>query len=1114
MNGFVRHVCWNPSDRDYFIKVEALTGTRASFLAVHTPVGALRFGGTRALPEGQATEKHLLEDLLVRRHAVVLVEGEPGSGKSHLIRWLGVRWPKEDRDHLVMVPRADGSLKGTLRVLVRELGKRYGEGFERLGASSDLSESGQAASILGKLSVLMRKSSYAEGVTIPPHQEFLDKYSAWCFLEHRGVKELWDAPAAIVRQMRGGVDRGDQASFGFEPGHVVDMVRAIRKVEPLGKPQGFDLKATRLLTEVGREIEECERLHGGSIVAGGWSAVASSAMPRITEFAAALEARRDAAIQGVLGVQPGELQARFQDARRALKADGKRLVLLLEDLTNLQGVDLQLVEALLPNPEVEGNEALCDLVAVIGITRRYYRQVFEGVGNIEDRLHLHINLSRTLDNIKSGEVSILAGTEDRARFVANYFNAVRLGKERVEEWYGAGGDIEARPNACKGCEHRERCHASFGAVDGVAGEGQVGLYPLSRLAVERFWENLREPGGDRLVRSPRGLLQNVVSEVLASASQLAEGVFPPPELLRGNEIEVIHAPPELRKVSRKISDADEARRLEDVALWWGTGDDVAWDKSEIGPGANVFAYGGVPQGVMAAFAVHWPGEHPVVHTEANDRLGPQPVPSAALPIHPPPPPRLGQDTAPSILPEPRPVPPVPLASPPRPPLAEKHQSLLKALDTWLREPGTGIAQAQEWDKYLFSCVSASRDSEGRSQPGWASVFTKENVTFGKPRMTGLQFCARPTQTLHEGLHALVWLRHANGLSREQRLSKLADLSIFQRSLAEEARAHVDARVTAWKAAIGGDPVEIGIRADLHGALLSGETAVRDPSFRYWGGAISTRRGGNEGDEPGLLGRDEKWGRLVVEWRRRHDRIIDLVRTWAHVGQQGKEGRGTLVDPVVVRDAVEAAMAEVGVWDVVLKGSLPAGLPEWLLLAEFVELLRTTFTAAVSNDFKRVKEQIRSINLSSGGQDAEAYVADVAKLIDRLRGLYSSELVGNDARLKWEQALDDARKQLGGAAGMSKRIRVVDEVLARLPEDEVVHSLTEQLEIALAVNAKDLAEVARLVRAALQVIEHAHQSAAVLIRSDSKSAAVADLDADNNRLRSLADAVRALGKERR
>ena len=100
------------------LSTEALEGDAKLFLATHVPVADFHVGGSLAsdvVPNGERGLLHALAKLGMR-HAFCVVEGEPGSGKSHLIRWLKVKWPAQE-DLVLLIQRLDGSLQGTLRQL-------------------------------------------------------------------------------------------------------------------------------------------------------------------------------------------------------------------------------------------------------------------------------------------------------------------------------------------------------------------------------------------------------------------------------------------------------------------------------------------------------------------------------------------------------------------------------------------------------------------------------------------------------------------------------------------------------------------------------------------------------------------------------------------------------------------------------------------------------------------------------------------------------------------------------------------------------------------------------------------------------------------------------------
>ena len=90
-----------------------------------------------------STDDALLADLSrpETRHAFCVIEGEPGAGKSHLIRWLQVKWTGSDL--VMLIERADGSLTGTLRQLRDQLGQKYAHLFANLAHSIEATFDGR-----------------------------------------------------------------------------------------------------------------------------------------------------------------------------------------------------------------------------------------------------------------------------------------------------------------------------------------------------------------------------------------------------------------------------------------------------------------------------------------------------------------------------------------------------------------------------------------------------------------------------------------------------------------------------------------------------------------------------------------------------------------------------------------------------------------------------------------------------------------------------------------------------------------------------------------------------------------------------------------------------------
>ena len=88
---FSGHRCWQQERIGVVISKLALSVDRAEFLATHMPMRRILYERSpQRIP--RIDETSLLEELdrasIEGRHVFVVVKGIPGTGKSHLIRWL------------------------------------------------------------------------------------------------------------------------------------------------------------------------------------------------------------------------------------------------------------------------------------------------------------------------------------------------------------------------------------------------------------------------------------------------------------------------------------------------------------------------------------------------------------------------------------------------------------------------------------------------------------------------------------------------------------------------------------------------------------------------------------------------------------------------------------------------------------------------------------------------------------------------------------------------------------------------------------------------------------------------------------------------------------------
>ncbi|WNG26293.1 hypothetical protein F0U62_21395 [Cystobacter fuscus] len=1050
MKAFVNFPCWRAEEPEHFVRTEALQGHRATFLAVHLPIqGFVTVIG--ALP--QHTERAVLEALVPRRHAIVLVEGEPGSGKSHLIRWLEVSWPNPDkRDYPVLVPRSDGSLLGTLERLRQRLGPTFAAPLVGLGRVDQLAQQGRAQAFLGQLVTLCQSASYA--AEPPLHAEWLDRSEAWKLLNHNALRAEWSAPEEIVRLLGGAEGKRDQQMVRFKPAHIADLVRIIRG--STARVMGF--RVQQLFVQLQNEFPLVQEvLQATDDVDLQYERLAGTA-PSTVKLLEALNARREDAIQGLLGIQRNELQGKFLEVRRLLGKAGLRLVLLLEDITNLQGVDRQLIEALLPNVQAEEHADLCELVAVLGVTPGYYHDAFSGLGNVRDRLYLHLRLTHSeTQGLAKTEATFLREPESRLRFSATYLNATRLGRAEVEKWARRGTEQE-RPNACASCPFRAPCHAAFGAVEvqGI-GEGAVGLYPLSKHAAEQMWEQLRDPEAKRSLKTPRGLLINVISPALNGHQALREGRFPTDEVENVN-LERLSPGPDVVDLLAQVAPEDR-ERLRRAIVWWGErSSGVVQTRTE-----GDF-YSGVPRTVMGAFALPWPSQGVVPPALATDSAGGQPaVPPPGVSPPPPPPPSPSPAPKPSVGTTVAPVQPATApAADPGAELPGEWKTRLQGLDRW-RE-GERPADAATWETLLVGLLSnISPGDIGCSRKLWDTLFTKENVTLegAKARMTSLQFVMPRVGEVHRGLTALVWLQHGRNLDRATSSRRFAEFAAFQGWLLEQAKAHYDQGLASVRKELGGDPVRLVVRALVTGGWLTGTAPVEGSAHEVWTRTLASQ-------PPPQESRSGLWSKLVHDFDHWRPYLLDLLGDWAQVGQESRDVG--LVDPAQVYEAVRTAPGELERWPEG-KGHFIGGLAQLKQLHELMQKFRANLVPSVREEERQLQGRAAQVMETTGGKDAEAFLSQVNDMLTALLDI-DRLLVSAANWSQWGQAWKSLEK--AGLVGENKeRIRMLDDAIWTLKDEARDADVLEALRRARSLNSADLKLVHEAVEQAARAITSAH-----------------------------------------
>lgn len=599
--------CWRAEEVAGIVANEALEHHEAIFLATHSAIKGFDIRGSHQGEIRSADESAVLQALsdASRKHAFCVVQGEPGSGKSHLIRWLALKWP-EGRDVTLLIQRADGSLEGALEQLKTRLPAEFKPLFDRLGRRQRATDAGRAKNFLSNLANALDPKYY------DPPLEDVD----WCaanlpgeLIDNLTVKNEWTGPARILRLLDGkgeteGSERNSQSAVFnlFDISTLADAARSVRN-------SGVRPGAERLAAKIREEADTIDAYRQED-----WDdpeELLREIGPRVPYSAKLLEAlnrRRNDAVQHLLGVSAEGLKDLFREVRTVLAQRGQRLVLLLEDITSWEGIDNSLIDVLVTNADtrsIDGQSDLCPLISVVGITPAYYADL---PANYRGRITHELNLGLAKREGELQDVAALREEEARLEFVARYLSATRAGTDVLGQWRQSTREQSSpdAPNPCLNCPIKTGCHATFGAFD------DVGLYPFTRKALGNLFDALNERDNGLTWKTPRGILQAIVSPVLEQADAIEAGEFPTQRLDNRALL------PDSRNLSGILEQMIDARlpegrdhgQISRLISYWGDRNRSTTVRLEDG----TIAFAGVAKPIYEAFGISWIGD---VETEVK-----------------------------------------------------------------------------------------------------------------------------------------------------------------------------------------------------------------------------------------------------------------------------------------------------------------------------------------------------------------------------------------------------------------------------------------------------------------------------------------------------------------
>ncbi len=609
------HACWVEHPREAVLSKEAIQTDRAVFLASHSPITRLK------VEQGElarATDEGLLEALKHRPrdlHTLVVVQGAPGSGKSHLIRWLHHRLEgKLGIDTPVFVERRDSSLRAVLSKLTDGLG--MADLASKLeDAARNLNEAGRKGLFLSTLSNLLdpeRVNDQFEGWQSAASLRLSE------FLENRRVQQELIGPAGAVtricKRLFGGAGAGEVREGEQEEFRVSDLEPLLRV--PTGQ---FGSAA------VSQTLGELRK-----------------SPAKLAEAVALINSRRRLAISTWFNLDNGVLVQRMAELRQKLAEKGRRLVLMIEDVSCFQGVDDQLIEALFhvnaKDASLNSSRPLAPLLAVVGVTTQYFEREIQPKGNATGRIAIRVSLSSDTDR-DSGKTLSLSEEAEVAAFVGRYLNVLRTRSKDLQKW-AKNLDLDhpsAAPSACRECSRQESCSAAFGTT-----ADDYGLYPFNPRALRTIFNNLFDSEQKLALSTPRAMLDFLRFALDCAEGAHAQGApFPPPELFAEKRLNMFGLPPASIARARTLEQqfgASEGAAADWIIRVWGENTNV-----EVKQPRGATYIGGVHEGVFVQLGVRAPRLGTKLAPPAPLARPPTPGGVAPQPHSPPPPPPPPQE---------------------------------------------------------------------------------------------------------------------------------------------------------------------------------------------------------------------------------------------------------------------------------------------------------------------------------------------------------------------------------------------------------------------------------------------------------------------------------------
>ena len=511
----IREYWPEPNFIEECIPVQAERLSPGTLWAVHEPMELL-YRSTEGRSH-RRTDKEFLSELIQNTDGPIPVLGSPGSGKSHLVRWVDSalrRVTDSERFHIVRIKK-NASLRSALESILEGLDTKEFEATKREVALLQQDQTpltvaeqlvfhmGQQVGLFCQKEIDNLKQAVSERSTPPTEEE---RQSITFYRLHgnpdRGLKHLIMDPHFQSKFLKENTPLFKYASrlvggsdgTGIDDDEIYDFTDSFE----LGH-FGFDNLDDHRLSEPARDYLNNSHIHKDR----------EEASEVVSLLSKSLGIAVKAYFEDAFRYSGGSFQDLFRDIRRYLKQINKELFVLVEDLAAIKAISETLIDCLLEDPD----ETLTPVHSVIASTSGAL-----GYQTTKDTI-----LSRSggewvvdVDEQSVTEDELISRTTE---MVGRYLNASRIGRDKLDEALKTGSnnvpifsvDLDT---AVWDCSEAGYC-----------------LFPHTRTSIKELAKVYLE-NRNLLTFSPRKVLQKILRPVLRHRPWV-EGGFPNRESLAG-----------------------------------------------------------------------------------------------------------------------------------------------------------------------------------------------------------------------------------------------------------------------------------------------------------------------------------------------------------------------------------------------------------------------------------------------------------------------------------------------------------------------------------------------------------------------------------------------------